>query len=59
MGTDEQDDSTTYDVVVNEEEQYSIWPTHKDPPHGWYRIGTRGRKSDCLAYIEDVWTNMP
>jgi MbtH protein len=58
MATDEQDDPTTYDVVVNHEEQYSIWPAHKDPPQGWQRVGTRGRKPDCLAYIEEVWTDM-
>jgi MbtH protein len=58
MSYDEQEDLTTYDVVLNHEEQYSIWPAHREPPLGWNRAGKQGSKADCLAYIETVWTDM-
>lgn len=47
-----------YRVVVNHEEQYSIWPEHKDIPNGWEDTGKLGPKNECLAYIEEVWTDM-
>jgi MbtH protein len=56
MSDDE--DPTIYDVVVNHEEQYSIWPAHKPMPAGWRSDGTRGSKQMCLDYIEQVWTDM-
>ncbi len=55
--TDREDD-TVYEVVVNHEEQYSIWPADREVPHGWRTIGTRGTKSECLDHIEVVWTDM-
>ena len=58
MPLDEQEDLTTYDVVVNHEEQYSIWPANRELPRGWTRAGKQGLKADCLAYIEQVWTDM-
>jgi MbtH protein len=58
MTSDEQDDSTTYDVVVNHEEQYSIWPSHRRLPDGWRQAGKSGLKSECLDYINQVWTDM-
>ncbi|MCH8150367.1 MAG: MbtH family NRPS accessory protein [Planctomycetes bacterium] len=57
MSTDE--DSIVYEVVVNHEEQYSIWPEYKgDPPLSWKKTGKRGPKTDCLAHIDEVWTDM-
>lgn len=47
-----------YAVVVNDEEQYSIWPEGKDLPAGWLASGYRGPKEDCLNHIKDVWTDM-
>jgi MbtH protein len=58
MSAEDQEDLTTYDVVVNHEEQYSIWPAHKASPAGWTRVGKQGTKADCLAYVEEVWTDM-
>lgn len=55
---DDQDDTTTYRVVVNHEEQYSIWPVDMEIPTGWQEAGKTGDKADCLAYIEEVWTDM-
>ena len=52
------DDTTEYVVVVNHEEQYSIWPAYKEIPLGWSDAGKRGTKQECLAYIEEVWTDM-
>lgn len=47
-----------YVVVINDEEQYSIWPADKDLPAGWRAEGMEGPKSDCLDHIERVWTDM-
>jgi MbtH protein len=58
MSMDQPDDLTVYDVVLNGEEQYSIWPAHREPPAGWSRAGMQGPKPECLAYIEEVWTDM-
>lgn len=55
---DESEDLTTYDVVINDEEQYSIWPADRDPPAGWHRVDKRGPKADCLAYVDQMWTDM-
>lgn len=58
MSYDEQEDTTIYDVVVNHEEQYSIWPSHREKPLGWKFGGKTGPKQDCLNYINEVWTDM-
>jgi MbtH protein len=49
---------TRFLVVVNHEEQYSIWPDYKALPHGWRAVDKQGNKDECLAYIESVWTDM-
>lgn len=54
----EEDDKTIYKVVVNHEEQYSIWPEYKENPLGWNEVGKAGPKAECLAYINEVWTDM-
>ena len=56
--SEREEDTTVYTVVVNHEEQYSIWPTFKDIPLGWKAVGKEGSKQDCLAYIKEVWTDM-
>lgn len=55
---DDTEDTTEYTVVVNHEEQYSIWPTFKAVPNGWREVGKKGLKPECLAYIKEVWTDM-
>jgi len=58
-GTQHSDEDTTiYKVVVNHEEQYSIWPEYKENPLGWMDAGKVGTKAECLAYIKEVWTDM-
>ena len=47
-----------HEVVVNDEEQYSIWPADKPIPGGWKAVGVSGSKDECLAHIESVWTDM-
>jgi len=54
----EEEDKTIYKVVVNQEEQYSIWPEYKANPPGWNDVGKVGPKAECLAYIKEVWTDM-
>lgn len=54
----EEEDNTIYLVVVNHEEQYSIWPDYKEIPNGWKAVGKSGTKPECLNYIKDVWTDM-
>jgi MbtH protein len=51
-------DEAIYRVVMNDEEQYSIWPDDKKIPDGWHAVGTRGSKAECLQYIEETWTDM-
>jgi MbtH protein len=45
-------------VVVNDEEQYSIWPAERELPAGWRRDGFTGNQDECLAYIDETWTDM-
>lgn len=52
------DDDTVYHVVMNHEEQYSIWPMDRDIPAGWTSVVDNKSKEDALAYIESVWTDM-
>ncbi|WP_369276082.1 MbtH family protein [Streptomyces sp. R11] len=47
-----------YTVVVNDEEQYSIWPVGRDLPDGWREVGVTGTKQECLTHVEEVWTDM-
>ena len=54
----DEEDTTTYSVVVNHEEQYSIWPEYKEIPKGWRADGKKGLKAECLDYIKEVWTDM-
>lgn len=51
-------DTTLYKVVVNHEEQYSIWPAERENPASWRDTGQSGSKAECLAYIAAVWTDM-
>jgi MbtH protein len=56
---DNNDDGTEiFRVVVNHEEQYSIWPDDKKIPVGWREAGKTGEKRECLDYIDEVWTDM-
>src|SRR5262245_37191927 len=52
------DDRSIYKVVVNHEDQYSIWPVHRENPPGWTDAGFQGIKKECLGHIKEVWTDM-
>lgn len=58
MNKDDNEDKTIYKVVVNHEEQYSIWPVDKENALGWKDVGKSGPKAECLQYIKEVWTDM-
>jgi uncharacterized protein YbdZ (MbtH family) len=51
-------ESAIFKVVLNHEEQYSIWPEHNENALGWNDAGKVGTRAECLAYIEEVWTDM-
>lgn len=58
MSSNEGEDNTIYKVVINHEEQYSIWPADRENALGWTDVGKQGPKAECLAYIREVWTDM-
>jgi len=45
-------------VVINHEDQYSIWPAHRELPNGWRAVGKAGTFEECIGYIDEVWTDM-
>jgi MbtH protein len=51
-------ETAEYTVVRNHEEQYSIWWADRDIPEGWRSVGHSGTREQCLAHIEEVWTDM-
>lgn len=53
-----QTEDALYKVVVNHEEQYSIWPADRENPLGWVDEGKSGTRDKCLDYIEEIWTDM-
>lgn len=55
---DDDDDKTIYKVVINHEEQYSIWPADRENTLGWKDVGKQGNKKECLDFIEEIWKDM-
>jgi MbtH protein len=53
-----EDDNAEYIILVNEEQQYSLWPEFRSIPKGWTRVGTSGKRKECLGWIEKNWTDM-
>ena len=51
-------DDLEYVVLVNEEGQHSLWPAFREAPMGWEMIGPRGKRQQCLDWIEAVWTDL-
>ena len=58
MNGDKPEGTKDYKVIVNDEEQYSIWPADRTNAAGWKDVGKNGTKEECLAFIKDVWTDM-
>jgi MbtH protein len=52
------EDTTTYQVLRNDEEQYSLWPLGLEIPAGWTAVGKEGTKTECMSYVDEVWTDM-
>lgn len=53
-----EDDDAEYLALINDEGQYSLWPQFREIPAGWTAVGPRGKRKDCLAWIEENWTDM-
>jgi MbtH protein len=58
MSSQDTEDTQRYKVVVNHEEQYSLWPADRENALGWKDAGKEGTKTECLDYIKQVWTDM-
>jgi MbtH protein len=58
MTQEEYEETRQYKAVINDEEQYSIWPLDRENPKGWRDAGKAGTKRECLDYIKEVWTDM-
>ena len=58
MFDDDAADTREYDVVVNGEEQYSVWPVGRPLPAGWRAVGFSGRRAECLSHVEEIWVDM-
>ena len=58
MGWNDEEDDRSYRVVINHEEQYSIWFADREIPEGWKDVGFKGTKRECLKHIEEIWTDM-
>lgn len=58
MSLNDKEDTRIYKVVVNHEEQYSVWLADKENPLGWKDVGKNGLKAECLEYVKEVWTDM-
>lgn len=52
------DETREFMVLINHEEQYSLWPADRDVPDGWTAVGPRGPKDECLTYVDENWTDM-
>ncbi|MFF8644012.1 MbtH family protein [Streptomyces sp. NPDC015345] len=52
------DENTRYQVLRNDEEQYSLWPTDIEVPAGWHAVGKEGTEAECSAYVDEAWTDM-
>jgi MbtH protein len=58
MVSDESEDRKSYIVLINDEEQYSLWPKGKAIPAGWRHTGKEGSQAECSQYVDQVWTDM-
>lgn len=54
----DEEDNRIYIVLINDEEQYSLWLKDKKIPPGWTAVGKEGSKQECVGYVDTVWTDM-
>ncbi|HEY4465148.1 MAG TPA: MbtH family NRPS accessory protein [Streptosporangiaceae bacterium] len=52
------DEDIRYEVLRNDEDQYSLWPAGHEVPEGWHQVGKEGSREECSAYVDEVWTDM-
>ena len=52
------DETGSFFVLVNDEDQYSLWPTFAAVPAGWRVVFGESTRADCLSYVEENWTDM-
>jgi uncharacterized protein YbdZ (MbtH family) len=53
-----EDDSKSYSIIVNHENQYSLWPTFRQVPSGWAAVGVQAKRRECLEWITEKWKDM-
>jgi MbtH protein len=58
VADEQSEDTRIYLVLVNDEEQYSLWLAELRVPAGWRAVGKSGTKQECLDYVNEVWTDM-
>jgi len=58
MSDDAQEGKATHHVLINDEEQYSLWPLGKQIPLGWKAVEKEGTEEECMRYVDEVWTDM-
>ena len=58
MGQNWSLDGDEFKILVNEEEQHSLWPSAQPIPDGWKQTGPTGSKQECLDWIKQNWTDI-
>jgi MbtH protein len=58
MLNEQNEDTRVYVVLINDEEQYSLWPRNQDVPAGWRSVDVSGSKEECMKYVDETWTDM-
>ncbi|HYY31830.1 MAG TPA: MbtH family protein [Chthoniobacterales bacterium] len=53
-----ENEESEYLVLMNDEGQCSLWPSAREIPAGWTAVGPRGKRQDCLNWVEANWTDM-
>lgn len=53
-----EDPNGSYYVLVNDEEQHSLWPSFAEVPAGWRTVFGADTREACLAYVEANWTDL-
>ncbi|MYR83679.1 MbtH family NRPS accessory protein [Streptomyces sp. SID685] len=52
------DEDGRFFVLVNDEEQHSLWPTFAEVPSGWRVVFGEADRQECLQYVEENWTDL-
>ncbi|WP_166905371.1 MbtH family protein [Mycobacterium sp. DL440] len=52
------DENGTFYVLVNDEDQHSLWPAFADVPAGWRTVFGAAGRAECLSYVEEIWSDV-